>query len=115
MPLRLALWLTTLATLVFPAAMMARHAVAAHGQSAHAPQEAGAMPDCHDPAPPPCPDEGTAKHAAATCCPIMSGTVAVMPDEQPTGGRVEIAGAMPSRPTPLSGLTYCKDPPPPRA
>ena len=36
--------------------------------------------DCPDHAPPPdpCPSEGTAKHAASACCPMMSGAVALL-------------------------------------
>ena len=88
----------------------------AKAQTHHA---AGAVPDCHDHAPPPppdpCSDHGTAKHAAGECCPMMVGAVAVLSLSSADQAR-------PIEPAPpavtarhLTGLSPTKDPPPPRA
>jgi hypothetical protein len=71
--------------------------------------------DCPDHAPPPdCPAEGTAKHAAGECCPLMAGVVAVLPPVV----LAEAPASFHARPTApassLAGLAYTQDPPPPR-
>jgi hypothetical protein len=118
MRLRALVWSIAFAALALPPALAPRHADPAPITAApSASPQAAVLLDCHDHAPPPapCPDEGTAKHAAATCCPLMGGAVAVMP--------VNLSGAMPHElhariafgATPLIGITCTKDPPPPRA
>ena len=105
--LRLLVWLITLMALIAPPGMTL-HAMAAASEMSAV--------DCPDHAPPPdpCPSEGTAKHAANTCCPLMSGAVAVMP--APTGIETPVVLDVPalSRVRSLAGRVYTKDPPPPR-
>jgi hypothetical protein len=74
-----------------------------------------AAADCPDHAPPPdCPAQGTAKHAAAQCCPLMAGVVALVPPavlaDAPVSFHALLAAPAPS----LVGLIYKQDPPPPR-
>jgi hypothetical protein len=97
--------LIALLTLVAPPGL-AVHAMAPAGQ---------VMAGCPDHAPPPCPDDGTARHAAGTCCPTMAGTMALpLPlaavDPLPKAG----SPLAPSTRL-LVGHTLTKDPPPPRA
>ncbi len=59
------------------------------------------------------PGEGTAKHAASDCCPLMSGAVALLPPaalEDASSVR-RPAGASAAS---LAGRLFTKDPPPPR-
>lgn len=72
--------------------------------------------DCPDHAPPPdCPAQGTAKHAAGQCCPLMVGVVALLPPAAP-GEAPAPVHARPAAPAPsLAGLAFTQDPPPPRA
>ncbi len=58
------------------------------------PSFVGRLPTDHAPPPDPCPSEGTAKHAASACCPLMSGAVALLP----AAGRHRDAGSV-RRPT----------------
>ncbi len=71
--------------------------------------------DCSDHAPPPpCPDEGTSKHAAATCCPAMTGAVALLevgPSLSPRDAVVVRTGWLHAV---LHGLVPAADLPPPR-
>ncbi|HET9540094.1 MAG TPA: hypothetical protein VFQ46_05800 [Candidatus Limnocylindria bacterium] len=105
--LRLFVWLVALMALIAPP-----------GMSAHAmmPAAEASSVDCADHAPPPdpCPDEGTAKHAASACCPLMSGAVALLPPptevETPVLFDVHLSLLVRS----LVGRIFTKDPPPPR-
>jgi hypothetical protein len=103
--LRLLVWLIALVALVAPPGLTLHAAAAPAAQ---------AMADCPDHAPPHCPDEGTAKHAASACCPMMAGAVALLS----TAAVIEAPfapaaiAALPVRS--LSGRTFTKDPPPPR-
>jgi len=118
MRLRALVWSIALAALASPPALAPRHADPEPMTSAPtAGPQAAALPDCHDHTPPPapCPDEGTAKHAAATCCPLMGGAVAVMPADSSGAMPHELHARFAFSATPLTGLTYTKDPPPPRA
>jgi hypothetical protein len=105
--LRLLVWLIALMALIAPPGMSS-HAMAA------APQASSV--DCPDHAPPPdpCPSEGTAKHAASACCPLMSGAVALLPPplgvETPVPFDVQLLPHARS----LVGRVFTKDPPPPR-
>lgn len=105
--LRLLVWMIALMALVAPPGMTI-HAMAAVSQMSSV--------DCPDHAPPPdpCPSEGTAKHAASACCPLMSGAVALMP--APTGieARVFLDAPMSASVRSLVGRIFTKDPPPPR-
>jgi hypothetical protein len=74
-----------------------------------------AAAECPDHAPPPdCPAQGTAKHAAGQCCPLMAGVVALVPPavpaETPASFHALLAAPEPS----LAGLFCKQDPPPPR-
>jgi len=109
--LRSLAWLIAVCAFVFPSlgiSIAPSHAMAPAGQTA-------AM-DCPDHAPPPdCPAEGTAKHAAGECCPLMTCVVALLapvalaPVLPPLHARV-IAGTRS-----LIGLVSPQDPPPPRS
>jgi hypothetical protein len=103
--LRILVWLIALVALAAPPSLTL------HGAAA---PTARAMADCPDHAPPPCPDEGTAKHAAHTCCPLMAGAVALLSPETIIEApfAVSVVAASPVRS--LSGRTLTKDPPPPR-
>jgi hypothetical protein len=105
--LRLLVWLLSLVALVAPPGMTL-HAMAS-------PAEMAAV-DCPDHAPPPhpCPDEGTAKHAASTCCPLMAGVVALLPPAvlAQTSAPFHAGPAAPT--ASLAGLVHTQDPPPPR-
>jgi hypothetical protein len=105
--LRLLVWLVALMALIAPPGMTF-HAMAA------APQAASV--DCPDHAPPPdpCPGEGTAKHAASTCCPLMSGAVALLPALTGIETPILLDVPMLLRVRSLVGLLFTKDPPPPR-
>jgi len=105
--LRLLVWLLALMALIAPPGMTS-HAMAAVSQMSSV--------DCPDHAPPPdpCPSEGTAKHAASTCCPLMSGAVALLPPpaeiETPVLSDIHLSLRVRS----LVGRIFTKDPPPPR-
>lgn len=79
------------------------------------PIKQAALLDCPDHAPPPdCPAQGTAKHAAGKCCPLMAGVVALLP----AGAFAQTEAPAHARPRTiapnLTGLAYTQDPPPPR-
>jgi hypothetical protein len=102
--LRLFVWLIVLVAFASPPGLTL-HAVAA---------PATAMADCPDHPPPPCPDEGTAKHAASACCPLMAGAVALL--SPATVVEAPVAFQPPAAPSArcLLGRNPTKDPPPPR-
>lgn len=103
--LRLLVWLVALMALIVPPGMTA-HAMASAAE---------AMVDCAEHAPPPpCPDEGTAKHAASTCCPPMAGAVALVEPTADIDAPVIFVSPDPATASNLSGRTFTKDPPPPR-
>jgi hypothetical protein len=107
-------WLIALVAFVVPSFGTAAASHAMTPSMAHGAQVASS--ECPDHAPPPedCPAEGTAKHAAGQCCPMMSCTFAVLPpmtaDNRPAPLRAWLA--TPARD--LTGLTFTQDPPPPR-
>ncbi len=110
MRLRGLLWLIAFVALVWPPSFGGPVKAMAHDATAMA------MPDCPDHAPPPCPMNDSAKHAAGTCCPAMSGAVALLSDEAPAATpRQAYRSFIVSAVTSLSGLTFTQDPPPPRA
>ena len=107
--LRAFAWLIALIAFIAPPFGTASMAHAAQ------PMEQAALSDCPDHAPPPdCPAQGTAKHAAGKCCPLMAGVVALLPPaalEQtpaPFDARPATIAAN------LTGLIFTQDPPPPR-
>lgn len=105
--LRLLVWLVALLSLAVPP-VMAGHARASTAEAA--------MVDCPDHAPPPpCPDEGTAKHAASACCPLMGGAVAVLLPEASMAARPPAESRAAMTVLTLAGRLFTKDPPPPRA
>ncbi len=74
-----------------------------------------ASADCPDHAPPPdCPAQGTAKHAAGECCPLMSGAVALLLPgaiaEAPERSYARVIAAVAN----LASLFLKQEPPPPR-
>ena len=105
--LRLLVWLVALMALIAPPGM-SLHAMAAVSQTSSV--------DCPDHAPPPdpCPSEGTAKHAASACCPLMSGAVALLPPPLGIETRVPFDVHLSQRVNSLVGRFFTKDPPPPR-
>jgi hypothetical protein len=107
--LRLFVWLIALVAFIAPAG-----ASAAPHQAA--PQEQAALSDCPDHAPPPkpCPEQGTAKHAASACCPLMSGTIALLPLTAVDGMSSSVEPPLLTLAHRLTGLIFTQDPPPPR-
>ena len=104
--LRLFVWLIALMAFIAPP-----------GMSAHAmmPAAEASSVDCdHAPPPDPCPSEGTAKHAASACCPLMSGAVAVLPAPAVMETPVPLDVLLSLRVRSLAGRLFTKDPPPPR-
>lgn len=115
--LRSFLWLLALGALVFPSfgiAVAPSHASSPSHAAPLAPQMAASM-DCeHAPPPPDCPAEGTARHAAGTCCPLMSASVAILlpamaSELSPLAFVHVLAGVIR-----LTGRFSAQDPPPPR-
>jgi hypothetical protein len=107
--LRSLLWLISLLAFLAPSFGTASMAHVAQ------PPEQAASADCPDHAPPPdCPAQGTAKHAAGQCCPLMAGIVALLPPV----ALVQAAVPYHVRPATIArnliGLTFTQDPPPPR-
>ncbi|MEI7873888.1 MAG: hypothetical protein WCK95_17290 [Alphaproteobacteria bacterium] len=111
---RTLIWLIALAAFVVPSFGVA---AASHAMTPDVVVEAqAALVDCpdHTPPPKPCPEQGTAKHAASQCCPLMSGSVALLPStaaEQASSRVAPLHLALAHR---LRGLTFTQDPPPPR-
>jgi len=107
--LRGLVWLVALCTFLLPPAIAPR---AAMESGKHV-----AMSDCpyHAPPPAPCPDKGSAKHAAGLCCPAMAQVVAVLSNVAVTSSLASHeARALPATRY-LTGLSPHTDPPPPRA
>ena len=104
---RFLVWLIALVALLAPPGMSV-HAMAPAGQASSA--------DCPDHAPPPdpCPSQGTAKHAAGACCPLMSGAVALLPPPAVVDTPIFLDVPVPVRVHSLVGRLFTKDPPPPR-
>jgi hypothetical protein len=104
--LRLLVWLIALMAFIAPPGMSA-HAMMAAAQASSV--------DCdHAPPPDPCPSEGTAKHAASACCPLMSGAVAVLPAPAGIETPIPLDILVSLRVRSLAGRLFTKDPPPPR-
>jgi len=105
--LRLLTWLIALAALIAPPVT-----------AVHAMTPAAAMTgvDCLDHAPPPdpCPEKDTARHAMATCCPMMAGAVALLSPSAGNEAAVSFHPPVPPLARQLSGLLFTQDPPPPR-
>jgi hypothetical protein len=107
MRLRSLLWLVAVAAFLVPSVV--------GPAAAHHRMSSPVMSDCgHEMPPPPCPEKGTAKHAAGLCCPFMSGTVALLPPADAAGSRSLPAAFLPLAVPHLTGLSPHKDPPPPR-
>ncbi len=111
MRLRSLFWLIALLAFVVPPTLAGKAAAAMHDHTAMA-----SMAHCPDHAPPsaPCPDKGTAKHAAGVCCPMMSGAMAVLPETVIAVAPAQPHVYLPAAGTSLSGLLFTRDPPPPR-
>ena len=111
---RTLIWLIALAAFVVPSFGTA---AASHAMTPDVVVEAhAALVDCPDHAPPPkpCPEKGTAKHAASQCCPLMSGTVALLPSTDIEQASSRVAPFLMALAHRLDGLTFTQDPPPPR-
>ena len=111
---RTLVWLIALAIFAVPSFGAA---AASHAMAQPMTQDAGAaLVDCPDHAPPPapCPEQGTAKHAASQCCPLMAGSMALLPSAilERTPSLAEHPFLAPVHR--LAGLTFTQDPPPPR-
>jgi hypothetical protein len=102
------IWLVALCAFLLPPAIAPAAAMASGDRVT--------MSDCPDHAPPPapCPDKGSAKHAAGLCCPAMAQVVAVLPVVAVTASRASHdARGLPAA-RDLTGLSPHMDPPPPR-
>ena len=111
--LRTLVWLIAMVAFAVPSfgTVMASHAMAPTMESG----AQAASADCPDHAPPPdCPAQGTAKHAAGECCPLMSGTVALLlpgpAAEVPLRSHVRVVAVVAT----LTVLFLAHEPPPPR-
>jgi hypothetical protein len=104
---RLLVWMIAVVALLTPPGLTA-HAMAPVAQAASI--------DCahHAPPPDPCPDHGTAKHAAGACCPLMSGAMALLPATIASGETAPSQAPPQVRSPSLSGRLFTQDPPPPR-
>lgn len=111
--IRLLVWLIAVIAFVVPSFGTASMAHASQPMGQLTEQTASA--DCPDHAPPPdCPAEGTAKHAAGKCCPLMAGVVALLPPVV-LGQALALFHARPATVAlGLIGLVFTQDPPPPR-
>jgi hypothetical protein len=105
---RLLVWLVTLVALIAPPGLAAHASATPSGEAAAV--------DCPDHAPPPapCPDEGTARHAASTCCPLMMSAVALLAPAPVLVGSLTAAMPAARQARSLAGRTLATDPPPPR-
>jgi len=115
--LRALVWLIAVVAFVIPAfgTTTASHAMMPDMAPAMAQGERAASVDCPDHAPPPdCPAEGTAKHAAGQCCPLMSCVFAILPPADPADAPSFFPPAVAAAVRHLTGLDFTKDPPPPR-
>lgn len=111
---RTLIWLIALAAFVVPSFGVA---AATHAMTPDVVVEAhAAMVDCPDHAPPPkpCPEQGTAKHAASQCCPLMSGSVALLPSMPFESQASLVESPLLALAHRLKGLIFTQDPPPPR-
>ena len=105
--LRLFVWLIALMALIAPPGMSSmRWRRLAQTSSVDCPD--------HAPPPDPCPSEGTAKHAASACCPLMSGAVALLPAPASIETPIALDVLLSLRARSLAGRLFTKDPPPPR-
>jgi hypothetical protein len=104
---RFLVWLVSLVALLVPP-MATGHAMA--------PSQPVASIDCPDHAPPtaPCPDHGTAKHAAGDCCSLMAPLMALLPGTLVVDAKIMSRLPLPEPPAGFTGRTVTKDPPPPR-
>jgi hypothetical protein len=106
------MWLCRLLWLIALAAFLCPPSIAASAVSASA--MPSASHHCADGPPPPCPENGSARHAAGLCCSLMAQAMAVL---SPT---VAIASSDDADTFPVSagrdltGLSPHQDPPPPR-
>lgn len=111
---RTLLWLIAVIAFAVPSV-----GTAGAGHAMAPPMELGApaaSADCPDHAPPPeCPAQGTAKHAAGQCCPLMSGVAALLlPSaiaEAPGRPHTRVIAVVAK----LASLFLKHEPPPPRA
>ena len=108
-PARSLLWLVAL--LAFALSSIGTASI---GHATASPEQA-TMADCPEHAPPPdCPSQGTAKHAAGKCCPLMSGVVALLPPIVLGETALPYHGHPDTIARDLVGLVFTQDPPPPR-
>lgn len=115
--LRALVWLIAVVAFVVPAfgTTMAGHAMAAAMTPVMMQGEQAASVDCPEHAPPPdCPAQGTAKHAAGQCCPMMSCTFAMLAPTMVADVALSFAPDAAAVARSLTGLVFTKDPPPPR-
>jgi hypothetical protein len=102
-------WLIALIVFVVPSLGTASMAHAMQ------PAEQMAAADCPDHAPPlDCPAQGTGKHAAGQCCPVMACATALLPSEVPVQAAAPLHGPSARAVPSLAGLLFTQDPPPPR-
>jgi hypothetical protein len=108
--LRALFWLVALIAFVVPSLGTASMAHAA------ASVERTAAADCpeHAPPPAPCPETGTARHAAGDCCPLMASALAVLPPAADGDAAPSFHAPLPERMRSLAGRLFTQDPPPPR-
>jgi hypothetical protein len=104
---RLLVWLVSLVALLVPPVAV--------GQAMAMPRSVVSI-DCPDHAPPPmpCPEHGTARHAAGVCCPLMTPMVALLSEAPIIDTKISFRMPTPELSAGMSGRIVTKDPPPPR-
>ncbi len=105
------IWLIAFVALVWPPSFGVPYKAMAHDAG----MPMTALTGCDHAPPPPCPMNDSAKHAAGTCCPAMSGAVALLADEAPAIAEPVYRAFVVSTAIALSGINSKQDPPPPRA
>jgi hypothetical protein len=100
------LWLIVLAAFVCPPAIAAS---AASGSTTPSVEH-----HCADCPPPPCPESGSARHAAGLCCPFMAHAMAVLSRAVVIKSSGDADTLPVSAGRDLTGLSPHQDPPPPR-
>jgi hypothetical protein len=108
------LWLIALVAFVMPSLGVASMAPAT--APATVPVERTGSVECaeHAPPPDPCPAEGTARHAAGDCCPLMGAALALLPATVGAAAALPFHARVAPRVHSLVGRIFTKDPPPPR-
>jgi hypothetical protein len=106
------MWLSRLLWLIALAAFVCPPAIAAAATTGSA--TASVSHHCADCPPPPCPENGSARHAAGLCCPLMAHAMAVLSSTVIVASSTDADAIPVSAGRDLTGLSPHQDLPPPR-